>query len=490
MNISRTQNEQSYLLRAIDAFQRKIVVIDGSRVILSANQHAFEVFNTDIIGKTCYQAFHDFSTQCKDCPLDEVMRTRKPVLKDSPNLDLMNETCRYFCPMTSDKEEIDGVVLLDFGIPILEGLEEKLHQSNAFLKNLILSSVDAVLAVDKKGRILIFNEAAAEITGYSPEEALNKVDIRDVYPGDGAREIMRALRDENYGGSGKLKDYKVDIIHRSEEIIPILVNAALVYDGDREVASIGFFKDLREEIQIKEELAKAQVQILQSEKMASLGKLAAGVAHQLNNPLGGITLFTKLVLEEYELEDAARDDLSRILRDAERCRDTVKELLEFARQTQHMMRPNDINRAISRTLFLLENQTIFHNIDIIRQFSPALPPVHSDVQQLNHVFMNIILNAADAMEGKGTLTITTEMSADNNHVIIQIEDSGTGIPDDVLPHIFEPFYTTKEEGKGTGLGLSLVYGIVQNHGGNIVASSSEKGTTFTIKLPIKKEDLE
>jgi len=489
MNISRTQNEQLYLLRAIDAFQRKIVVIDANRVILSANQQAFEMFDSKIIGKTCYQAFHCFSTPCKDCPLDEAIRTKKPVLKDSPHLDVMNETCRYICPMVHN-DEIDGVVLLDFGIPILEGLEEKLQQSNAFLKNLILSSVDAVLAVDKNGRILVFNEAAAEITGYSREDALNKVDIRDVYPGDGAREIMKALRDEDYGGQGKLKDYKVDIIHRSKEVIPISVNAALVYDGDREVASIGFFKDLRENIRIKDELEKAQVQILQSEKMASLGKLAAGVAHQLNNPLGGITLFTKLVLEEYDLEEAARDDLSRILRDAERCRDTVKELLEFARQTRHMMRPNDINRAISRTLFLLENQTIFHNIDIIRQFAPALPPVYSDVQQLNHVFMNIILNAADAMEGKGTLTITTEMLSDNNHVIIQVEDTGPGIPDDVLPHIFEPFYTTKEEGKGTGLGLSLVYGIVQNHGGNIIANSSQSGTIFTIKLPIKKEETE
>ncbi|MBF0451756.1 MAG: PAS domain-containing protein [Candidatus Magnetomorum sp.] len=487
MTINRTQNEQSYLIRAIDAFQRKIVVIDTNHVILSANQQTCDTFKKNIIGQNCYDVFHSFTSPCKDCPLDEVVRTRKPALKNSQTnaLDILSETCRYFCPMIKD-EEIDGVVLLDFGIPILEGLEEKLQQSNAFLTNLILSSVDAVLAVDKRGRILIFNEAASEISGYKREEAINKVDIRDVYPGDGAREIMRVLRSEDYGGQGKLKDYKVDILHKEGSIIPISVNAALVYDGDREVASIGFFKDLREEIRIKGELEKAQIQILQSEKMASLGKLAAGVAHQLNNPLGGITLFTKLVLEEYDLEEAAREDLSRILRDAERCRDTVKELLEFARQTRHMMRPNDINRAISRTLFLLENQTLFHNIDIIRQLSPALPPVHSDVQQLNHVFMNIILNAADAMDGKGALTVITELSANKDHVVVNIEDTGPGIPEDVLPHIFEPFFTTKEEGKGTGLGLSLVYGIVQNHGGSIVASSSSEGTTFTIELPISQ----
>jgi PAS domain S-box-containing protein len=487
MSIQRSQQEQSYLIRAIDAFQRKIVVIDINHVILSANQQACDSFKKDIIGNHCYEVFHDFSAPCKDCPLDEVVRTKKPALKNSQSsaLDILSETCRYFCPMIVD-DNIDGIVLLDFGIPILEGLEEKLQQSNAFLKNLILSSVDAVLAVDKKGRILIFNEAASEISGYTREEAINEVDIRDVYPGDGAREIMRVLRGEDYGGPGKLKDYKVDIVRKDGLIIPISVNAALVFDGDREVASIGFFKDLREEIHIKQELEKAQIQLLQSEKMASLGKLAAGVAHQLNNPLGGITLFTKLVLEEYDLEEAAREDLSRILRDAERCRDTVKELLEFARQTRHMMRPNDINRAISRTLFLLENQTIFHNINIIRQLAAALPPVHSDVQQLNHVFMNIILNAADAMEGKGSLTVVTELSEDKKHIVITIKDTGPGIPEDVLPHIFEPFYTTKEEGKGTGLGLSLVYGIVQNHGGTIVADSSPEGTQFTIELPISQ----
>ncbi|KPA12113.1 PAS/PAC sensor signal transduction histidine kinase [Candidatus Magnetomorum sp. HK-1] len=483
----RTQSEQSFLIRAIDAFQRKIMVIDPNHIILSANQLACDSFEENIIGKNCYEVFHQFTSPCKDCPLDEVMRTGKPALKDSNNnaLDLLSETCRYFCPMIKS-DEIDGVVLLDFGIPILEGLEEKLHQSNAFLKNLILSSVDAVLAVDKKGRIIIFNEAASEISGYTREEAINDVDIRDVYPSDGAREIMKVLRSEDYGGAGKLKDYKVDIVRKDGTILPISVNAALVYDGDREVASIGFFKDLRDEIRIKNELEKAQVQILQSEKMASLGKLAAGVAHQLNNPLGGITLFTKLVLEEYDLEEAAREDLSRILRDAERCRDTVKELLEFARQTRHMMRPNDINRAISRTLFLLENQTLFHNIDIIKQLTPGLPPAHSDVQQLNHVFMNIILNAADAMEGRGALTVITSQSDDKQYVVVTIEDTGPGIPEDVLPHIFEPFYTTKEEGKGTGLGLSLVYGIVQNHGGTIVANTGTDGTTFTIQLPVSK----
>jgi signal transduction histidine kinase len=240
---------------------------------------------------------------------------------------------------------------------------------------------------------------------------------------------------------------------------------------------------------MKEALEKTQIQLLQSEKMASLGKLAAGVAHQLNNPLGGITLFTKLVLEEYELEEGAQEDLQRILKDAQRCRDTVKELLEFARQTRQEMRPHDINQAISRTLFLLENQAIFQNIDIEKNLAPDLPLVPADIQQLNHMFMNIILNAVEAMEGKGKLTLKTTLSSNRERLLIEISDTGPGIPEDILPQIFEPFFTTKEEGKGTGLGLSLVYSIVENQGGSVTARSQPgEGTTFLIELPLTRED--
>ena len=249
--------------------------------------------------------------------------------------------------------------------------------------------------------------------------------------------------------------------------------------------NIGFFHDLREKLRVKDKIEKIQLQLMQSEKMASLGKLAAGVAHQLNNPLGGITLFTKLLLEEYDLEEEAREDLHRILKDAERCRDTVKELLEFTRQTRHLMQPHDINLTISRTLFLLENQTLFNDIEIENNMMPSPPFVMADTQQLNHLFMNIILNAVEAMGKKGKLTLKTSKSSKEDKLNIEISDTGPGIPEDVLPHIFDPFFTTKEEGKGTGLGLSMVYGIVENHGGKIMAKSKPgQGTTFIIEFPI------
>lgn len=383
------------------------------------------------------------------------------------------------------------MVIIDSQDASLESLEERLRRSNNFLKNLLHSSVDGVIAADKKGKILIFNDAASEISGYSEEEALSSLNIRDVYPDDGAYKIMEKLRNDQYGGPGKLKSYQIEVLHKDGTLIPISLNAAIIYEGEKETATMGFFHDLREALRMKKELEKTQVQLLQSEKMASLGKLAAGVAHQLNNPLGGITLFARLMMEEYDLEEGARKDLNRILKDAERCRDTVKELLEFARQTRHEMRPLDINRALVRTLFLLENQTLFQNITVIRELSSDIPTVRGDTQQVNHMFMNIILNAAQAMGGRGTLTVATRLSEDGNNVAIEISDTGPGIPEEILPHIFEPFFTTKEEGEGTGIGLSLVYGIVESHEGKIhAANSTPCGTRFIIELPISTAENE
>lgn len=366
-----------------------------------------------------------------------------------------------------------------------------LDSTNAFLRNLLLSAVDGVIAADKAGRILLFNDAASEICGYAKEEALSSLDIRDLYPPDGAVEVMKKMRSDEYGGAGKLKACEVHLVRKDGEMVPISLNASIIYEGEEEVATIGFFHDLRETLRMEEELKTTQTQLLQAEKMASLGKLSAGVAHQLNNPLSGIALFTKLVLEEYEIPEEARNDLLRVMNDVERCRNIVKELLEFARQTKQEMKMYDLNRAISRTMFLLENQALFQNIEVKKDMSPALPSVSVDIQQINHVFMNIILNAAEAMHGNGTLEIKTFLSNDRSHVCVEISDTGPGIPGDILNHIFDPFFTTKEPGKGTGLGLSLAYGIIKNHKGDIkVRSELEKGTTFCIELPLTREEQE
>lgn len=484
---SRSELEKNFLTDAIDAFNRKLLIISPDHKILAANNTAMEGHPESIIGRSCYEVIPGCSSPCPNCPANEVLKTGKASLRYDQCYNFegtMDMLCLYSYPVYLGNQ-VDALVMLDFDLPALKNMEERRIRSNSFLRNLIHSAVDGVIAADPTGKILIFNEAAVHFSGYTVEEALNDITIRDVYPGEGAREVMQMLLSEDYGGEGKLISYHIDAKHKSGEIFPISLSASIVYENGKIVATIGFFHDRREEIRMKKELEKTQVQLLQAEKMASLGKMAAGVAHQLNNPLSGIILFTKLVMEEYDLPKDALDDLERVLEDARRTKDIVKELLEFSRQTSHDMKPQDINDIISRTMFLLENQSIFHNIEIEKNLEKDLPQILGDAQQLNHVMMNTILNAADALEGSGKLSLKTHVMPESGRVCVEISDTGSGIPEDVLPHIFEPFYTTKEQGKGTGLGLSMVYGIVESHGGSICAESAPgAGTTFFIELPV------
>ena len=481
----RKEVQEEILIKAIDAFRKRLIVVSPEFKILAANRETDGMKHSEIIGKCCYKVFYGRSSPCENCAVESSMGKGTPSLMPKPEkgLDLNEMPCYYAYPIISGKD-IEAFVSMDFDLPTRGGLEEKLQRSNAFLRNLIRNSVDGVIAADKKGKILIFNRSAEKVFGYTEEEALGHVNIRHIYPDKLEYEVMRKLRSDEYGGKGRLRGYNVNILHKNGEKIPINLNASIIYENGREVATIGFFHDLREQLRMKDELAKTQTQLIQAEKMSSIGKLAAGVAHQLNNPLGGITLYTKLVMEEYDLEEGAREDLHRVIKDAERCRDIIRELLEFSRQTRNLKRPLNINNKISRTLFLLENQAIFQNIAVEKDLQSSLPLVLADSQQLNHMLMNIILNAVQAMKEKGKLTVKSYLATEGEKVCIEISDTGPGIPEDILPQIFEPFFTTKEEGKGTGLGLSLAYSIVQNHSGNInVKSNPDEGTTFIIDLP-------
>jgi two-component system NtrC family sensor kinase len=232
-----------------------------------------------------------------------------------------------------------------------------------------------------------------------------------------------------------------------------------------------------------DEIRRIQSQLFRSEKLASLGKLAAGVAHEINNPLTGILTNSSLILEDLSTEDPHREDVEIIVRETIRCREIVKRLLDFARQTKPQKKRTDLNALIDTIILLVRNQTSFRNIRIERQLHENLPEILCDSDQIQQVFVNIILNAAEAMTGGGTLTIQSTLQGDGQSVTILFNDTGPGIPEDRRERIFDPFYTTKEH--GTGLGLSISYGIVEQHGGTItVESTVGKGSTFTIQLPV------
>ncbi len=238
-----------------------------------------------------------------------------------------------------------------------------------------------------------------------------------------------------------------------------------------------------------EELVTVQNQMAQSEKLASIGRLAAGVAHEINNPLGGILAFSSLALEECDEKHPLRHNLEIVVKQTMRCRETVKGLLDFARQSTAAEVPTEINAVIQKTLSLLQNQSIFHNIKTVLKLKSGLPQVFIDPGQLQQVVVNIAINAVDAMEESGTLTVESGVDGSAREVLLRISDTGKGIPEEILPLIFEPFFTTKKVGQGTGLGLSIVHGIVTRAGGKIEAASSNKGAVFTIRLPIAQEEM-
>jgi len=236
------------------------------------------------------------------------------------------------------------------------------------------------------------------------------------------------------------------------------------------------------------ELRDIQFHLIQSEKLASIGKLAAGIAHEINNPLGGILIYSHLILEDTPKSGQNYENLKKIVRETTRCKDIVKGLLDFARPREPEMSECDVHELLEKCLALTERHALFQNIRVEKSYDPSLPRIIADGSQLQQVVMNIILNAAEAMNGNGTLTIRTSFDPEAEAMAVKIADTGHGIKEEHKKRLFEPFFTTKEVGKGTGLGLAISYGIVQKHQGTIeVRSEAGRGATFTVKLPLKQK---
>jgi two-component system NtrC family sensor kinase len=237
------------------------------------------------------------------------------------------------------------------------------------------------------------------------------------------------------------------------------------------------------------ELREMQHQMIQSEKLASLGKLSTGIAHEINNPLGGVLMYAHLIRENMDPADPNYENVNKIIKETTRCKDIVKDLLEFARPKEPTMEIVNINAVLERSLDMLVKQAVFQNVEVTKSLAGDIPTIIADGDQLQQVFMNIIINACEAMEGGGRLKLSTHHDEINRKIIVEIEDTGCGIPEENTDRVFEPFFTTKEVGKGTGLGLAVSYGIITKHRGTIsVESEDGQGATFVIKLPLGTEE--
>ncbi len=247
----------------------------------------------------------------------------------------------------------------------------------------------------------------------------------------------------------------------------------------------------------KRQKVESETKLLQSEKQASIGKLAGGVAHEINNPLTGVVTFTHMLLKRKDLPEDARSDLETIAQETERVRKIVKGLLDFSRQSQLDPEPTDINRLIRHTISLVENQALIKGVTFSLEHADGLPMITVDRNQMQSVFLNIIINALDATDTGGSIRISTSAKmrmaagkAGQKGIEIAITDTGCGIPPEIMDKLFDPFFTTKDVGRGTGLGLSVSHGIVERHGGTILVQSKPQiGSTFFVWLPSDEQVL-
>jgi two-component system NtrC family sensor kinase len=313
------------------------------------------------------------------------------------------------------------------------------------------------------------------MTGYSREELLGMPFFDVVHPQDRVESMERHRR--KMRGEAVPGLYELSLITKDGIEVPIeLTSAYTVYQG--KAANVAYIRDITERKQMEQHL-------IITDRLASVGELASGIAHELNNPLTSVIGFSQLVLDK-EIPDDIKEDVRIISSEAQRAAGVVKNLLTFARKHAQVKELANINDIINKVLELRSYEQRVNNIRVETQFAADLPSVMADYFQLQQVFLNMVINAEHFMveaHNKGTLTITTERV--DRVVKAAFADDGPGIPEEDLGHVFDPFFTTKEVGKGTGLGLSICHGIITEHGGQIYAASElGKGATFIVELPI------
>ncbi len=529
----------------------------------------------DLRGTKCYEGYLDLAQPCEACPLKKVADGNSP-----ESLEVKAKDGRYYQSLlVPSKEPGARGEVLEIWRDVTD--RKKIQEKISFLSGIMSNASESIIATDQEGKILYANPATVRMFGYSPDELVGlelETLATSLYKERIEKEILRA------GACGRLWDGELLNRRKDGKLFHVSASVSKMVDKDGKfIALVWFQRDITQTKRYQEEMIKIerektetlrilhenetainrnlnrakrelqeknvelerrtfeleaekkrlkeayeklnqmQAQLLQSEKMASLGQLSAGVAHELNNPisfvhsnlgtLGEYVGDIKRLLEQYlalegvvgtekpcaefvrKIEELKKQmDLGFILEDfdkiiseskegTQRVKNIVQNLKDFSHVDKGELELADINKGIESTLNIVWNELKYKGT-VVKKYG-LIPEIKCYPQQLNQVFMNLLVNAAQAIETKGEIRIRTYQEGEN--VVVEISDTGGGIPKENLEHIFEPFFTTKKVGKGTGLGLSVVYGIIQKHRGEIEAESVVgKGSTFRVILPIRQ----
>jgi PAS domain S-box-containing protein len=431
-------------------------------------------------------AFGEMELAIRALQLDASDFITKPIASENLLLALHRAKERY----TSRRRLKDYTLLLE-----KEKAEtsQQLLKTIAFQRNLIESSMDGILGVDERQVVAIYNRGMEQLLGFSRDQVLHRMSLPQFFRPEEAERFQSELRGEGFGGKNKLFLFETLLKTESGREIPVQASAAVLMDDGRENGLVGFFRDLREIRRLERELAD-QARILHQDKMMSLGRLAASVVHEINNPLSGILNYVRLMsrlLQDGVFSDERRGKFKRYLSIAEtetsRCSQIVSNLLSFSRRSPAVFAPVDVAEILRRSILLSQHKLELSRIRLEPRIPSGLPAVEGDFNQLQQCVINLIFNAIDAMPQGGTLPLEARAGDPAPTVSILVQDTGPGIPAEHLPSIFEPFFTTKSEGHGLGLGLSTVYGIVERHHGTVEARNREGGgALFVITLPMSR----
>jgi len=415
-------------------------------------------------------------------PFSGSMNTIAFILVGSITL-FFSRVYRTYRRMLEDKASIERAneQIAKWNLNLEKMIQERtrdLSASEEKYRRVFENSKDMLFICDAKGTIRDINPSGVELLGLGSREGAVGRNLFDwLNPAEAEKLRLRIAR------SGYVKDMELSLKRPQGGNLTVLFSGTAVYGDSKKPMEVeGTVKDITTR-------KRMELQLLQADKLASLGQLSAGIAHEINNPLGLVLGYTKLVLKEAGPRKEFNEDLKIIEKHALNCKKIVENLLRFSRATSTTKSLVDLHELIRDVVEVVANKFRIDGVRIEANLAPDLPKVEVDPDKIRQVFMNILMNGRQAIEGAGAITIDTSFDRQKGGIFIRFIDTGSGIPPEIVHRIFDPFFTTKPTGMGTGLGLAVSYGIIKDHDGEIrVESTPGKGSSFTVELPVDRSD--